>query len=405
MDSGSVVDTRMSWKDSTVDISDSRADERKRKAFMSSEVDLSKICASTGVSFTGQIAAFTVAERMQHFELAVRTALEAVQFLSVPSDALARGQLACSPPCNDRSELVERLGTAHRILAQRLRNLGARPLPSVRLNRNEQAQHVCQWIAGRLEKDRILAVPDLFAEYFEQHENVIHQCYASSRHAFWKYFQDVVQAYWHTSFDFKGRLVVYFNDPSQPKVSVKRRGADGWEARSVGILKPCQSKDFLLQHSKGYERSTPAAAAAHALVQNPGSLLQSSLHGGEMSPKRFFVPLQSKDALPTRGPDLDFAQTSPPSARRRMHSGIPLSYRSPRAVELVKTAWSRALEANTVKEPASKVVALPEKDILGELSEVGLPELEGEPGMSKLEDGTPTGTGGTQPRLTPATLR
>lgn len=353
---------------------------RKKKNDNTPELDFSKICASTGVSFTGQITAFTVAERMQHFELAVRTALEAVQFLPKPSDALARGQLACSPPCNDRLELVERLGTAHRILAQRLRNLGARPLPSVRLNRKEQAQHLQQWIAARLEKDRIASVHELFDEYFEQNQNVIHQCYALSRHAFWQHFGEVVQSYWHTSTDSRGRLTVYYNDPSQPKLSVKRRGADGWKAQAVGILKPCRSRDFL-HHSRGYERQ-----AVNGTFGAPPSPIQNPSQSIEMEKKGFFVPLKSKDALPTRGPDLDFMQTSPPSARRRIHSGIPLSYRTPRAIELVRTAWNRALESThtpldqSLQETTAPWEAIADNNILPDLLDKGsLPEIEAGP--------------------------
>lgn len=338
-----------------------------RKGKSKAELDMSKLCASTGISFTGQITTFRDAERLQQFELAVRTALEAVQFLPKPVDALERGQLRCNPPCNDRSELVERMSSAHRILAQRLRNLGARPLPSVRLNRKEQAQHLQQWIAAKLEKNRIASVPDLFTEYFEENKNVVHECYALSRHAFWQHFSEVIQSYWYTSTDYKGRLTAYYNDPSQPKVPVRIRGNGGWETRKVGILKPCRSREFL-QHSKGYDREHPDMSEAQTALSSPKNRQPSSPEGSDKSPKRFFVPLQANNILPTRGPDLDFAATSPPSARRRLHSGIPLSYRSPRAVELVRTAWSRALHANVPQESASSVEGLAQLDFLDALN-------------------------------------
>merc|ERR1711904_291595 len=178
-----------------------------------------------------------------------------------------------------------------------------------------------------------------------------------------------------------GRLTVYFNDPSQPKVSVKLRGAEGWESRSVGILKPCRSRDFL-HHSKGYDRQPPAMLDAQNLLASPKSHQPSSPQGNDtspsMSPQRFFVPLHPKDALPTRGPDLDFAKTSPPSARRRVHSGIPLSYRTPRAMELVRNAWSSALQtnANGPQESASSATTFLENDVIGEQTLQALPEIE-----------------------------
>jgi len=237
------------------------------------------------------------------------------------------------------------------------------------LNRKEQAQHLKQWINAKLEKDRIAAVPDLFTEYFEENKNIVHECYALSRHAFWQHFAEVSQSYWYTSIDYKGRLTAYYNDPTQPKVSVKIRGAGGWESRKVGILKPCRSKDILV-NSRGYDRQLPDITDVQTALASPKNHQQSttlsSLEGSDMSPRRFFVPLQANDALPIRGPDLDMAITSPPSARRRVHSGIPLSYRSPRAVELVRTAWSRALQANVSQESATSVEGLNEIHSLAE---------------------------------------